>query len=134
MVLVLLWMIWSKSDPAESAGLGFMVGIASLPFAFGFGFSAPVRWFTDIEFWRCLRASLVALVGYCVAFVIWAGFVDGVFGSVLGSSFATVARYVGFGSCGMLLVAVGSAVGFGLSRFGRRILDRRNKLDPWAVF
>ena len=133
-VLVLLWMIWSNSDPVESAGLGFTVGMASLPFTFGFGFSASVRWFTEIEFWRCLRASLIALGGYGVAFVVWAGFVDGVFRSVLGSTFGTVARYIGFGACGMLLVAVGSAVGFGLSRFGRCVLDRRNRLDPWAVF
>jgi hypothetical protein len=121
-------------DPGS--GLFFAIGMASMPFVFAFGFAGFVRWFTEIEFWHCLRASLIALGGYCLVglaiSVVLFGSIDGEYGLVLGYTVAMVASYYGLGAFGILslLVAMGSAAGFGLSRFGQRHLARRKRLYP----
>jgi hypothetical protein len=135
-LVVLAWIGRPRSDPFDDDGTAYLVELAVLPILFGCGFAGFVRWLTDIEFRRCLRANLIALGFYVFAGlvieVIWCGSIDGEYGPVLGNTVAVVASYYGLGAflLSSLLMAVGSGLGYGFSNYGRRFLDRRSRFDP----
>ena len=133
LLLGIAWTMWfgytiNAGDPGPE--LNFMFAMASVPFVFGFAYAAFVRWFTDIDFRRCVRANLIAFGGYCLAAlvigVVSAGSTDGDFG--LGFlDFVVMATYYELGvlAIASLLIAIGSAVGFGLSLLAHRTLNQR---------
>jgi hypothetical protein len=135
-LVVLAWIGRPQRDPFDDDGTVFLFELAVLPVFFGLWFAGFVRWFTDIEFWRCLRASLIALGGFCLVglaiSVVWFGSIEGEYGLVLGYTFSVVASYYGLGAFGTLslLVAMGAAAGFGLSNFGQLVLADRTPFKP----
>jgi hypothetical protein len=127
-----MWFGYTINARNPGSELEFIFAMASVPFIFGFAYAAFVRWFTDIDFRRCLRANLIAFGGFCLAAlvigVVWAGSTEGDFG--LGFlDFVVMATYYELGALALagLLIAIGSAVGFGLSYFTRNALNRRRR-------